>query len=155
MKGWFRRILLLCAPLVALFCLVGEGRSSESLWEEIYKSAWAGIYTSDQAARGQSLYRSNCASCHGAALDGSDDAPPLTGRDFTYDWDCANIADLFEKIQYTMPANRPGRLGEEQVAAILSYILNVNGFPAGGKALPPDVDGLRGLMFFAQNPNRQ
>jgi S-disulfanyl-L-cysteine oxidoreductase SoxD len=145
----------LCAAALVLLGLAGEGRSSESVWDEIYKSAWSGIYTNDQAARGQSSYRSYCASCHGASLEGSGDAPPLAGPDFVDDWDCGNIADLFEKIEYTMPANRPGRLGEGQIAEILSYILKVNRFPAGKNALPPDVDGLRGLLFFAQNPNRQ
>src|SRR5579862_6173414 len=74
-----------------------------SIWAEIYKSAWAGIYNKGQAARGEAAYREHCAFCHGASLEGTDDAPPLAGRDFRQDWDGANIADLFEKIQFTMP----------------------------------------------------
>jgi mono/diheme cytochrome c family protein len=146
---------LLCATTIALFCVSAEGTSNQSPWDEIYKSNWAGIYTTDQAARGQSAYRARCASCHGTTLEGSDDAPPLAGPDFAEDWNCANIADLFEKIQYTMAANRPDRLEQEQVAEILSYILKVNLFPAGDRMLPANVDDLRGLLFFARNPNRQ
>jgi S-disulfanyl-L-cysteine oxidoreductase SoxD len=139
---------------VALLGLADAGRSGESLWDDLYKSAWAGIYTADQAAQGESSYKARCASCHGASLEGSEDAPPLSGRDFAEDWDWGNMADLFEKIEYTMPANRPGALREQQIAQILSYILKVNHFPAGGRALPPNADDLRGILFLAENPRR-
>lgn len=155
LKRRLRGAGLLCLTALVLFCLASEGSSNESLWNEIYKSNWAGIYTDEQAARGQSSYLSHCAACHGATLEGSDDAPPLSGADFAEDWNCANIADLFEKIQYTMPADRPGRLNEQQVADVLSYILKVNLFPAANRALPRNADELRGLVFFAENPNRQ
>lgn len=154
-KRWFRHNGLPCAALLAVFCLAGEGRSNESLWSEIYESVWSGIYTENQATQGESSYQSHCASCHGASLEGTYDAPPLRGRDFAEDWNCANIADLFEKIQFTMPANRPGLLSDQQVAEILSYILKVNRFPSGKNALSQNVDQLRGLLFFAQNPNLQ
>ncbi len=134
--------------------LMSEGLGAGSLWAEIYKSAWAGIFTDDQAARGAVAYRERCASCHGAALEGSDWAPSLAGRDFRDDWDEGNIADLFEKIQYTMPANRPGRMSETQSAEILAYILKVNGFPAGSSALPASADDLRGVRFLATDPSR-
>jgi S-disulfanyl-L-cysteine oxidoreductase SoxD len=145
--------LLSVAPLVPFF-LAALGRSTESLsvWDEIYKSAWAGIYTDNQAIRGENFYKTRCATCHGVSLEGSEDAPPLAGPGFVLDWNCANIADLFEKIQYTMPANRPGGLNDQQVAEVLSYILKVNRFPAGASALSENVDDLRGLMFLAVDP---
>jgi S-disulfanyl-L-cysteine oxidoreductase SoxD len=142
------------AVSVALFSLTREARSGESLWDDLYKSAWVGIYTADQASQGESFYRERCASCHGPSLEGSEEAPPLSGRDFTEDWDWGNMADLFEKIQYTMPANRPGVLNEAQTAQVLSYILKVNRFPAGKSVLPPDPDELRGILFLAVNPRR-
>lgn len=154
MSGRLRSIGVLCVASVVLLCLAGQERRAESLWAEIYLSAWKGIYTNDQAGRGESAYRAGCASCHGARLEGSDEAPALTGRDFTDDWNCANIADLFEKIQFTMPANRPGRLSDEQIADILAYILKANRFPAGTSALAASADQLRGLLFFANNPNQ-
>ena len=152
MDSRFRGIGLLWLAVLLLFRLASHGLAAGTIWDDIYKSTWAGIYTIDQAARGESSYRAQCASCHGVSLEGSDDAPPLTGRDFTDDWNCSNIADLFEKIQYTMPANRPGQLTEPQIAEILSYILKVNRFPSGRSALPPSADELRGVLFFAANP---
>jgi S-disulfanyl-L-cysteine oxidoreductase SoxD len=139
---------------VALLGFVRLAKSGESLWDDLYQSAWAGIYTADQAVQGESFYKARCASCHGASLEGSEAAPPLAGRDFTVDWDWGNMADLFEKVQYTMPANRPGGLSENQVAEVLSYILKVNRFPAGKRVLPPDPDELRGILFLAVNPRR-
>ncbi|MBV8729913.1 MAG: cytochrome c, partial [Acidobacteriia bacterium] len=106
MRRRLRFVGLLGGALLALLRLAGQPRSFESLWAEIYKSAWAGIYTNDQAARGESFYNARCASCHGTSLEGSGEGPPLTGRDFAEDWNCANIADLFEKIQFTMPTDR-------------------------------------------------
>lgn len=134
--------------------LLGLARAGESLWADLYKSAWAGIYTTDQATEGELFYRARCASCHGESLEGSADAPPLSGHDFRGDWDWGNMADLFEKIQYTMPANRPGVLTDGQVAEVLSYILKVNRFPAGSSSLSPDADELRGILFLAENPRR-
>jgi S-disulfanyl-L-cysteine oxidoreductase SoxD len=139
---------------VALLGLARVGKSGESVWDDLYRSAWAGIYTPGQAAQGETFYRARCSSCHGASLEGSEYAPPLRGRDFALDWDWGNMADLFEKIQYTMPANRPGALSENQVAEVLSYILQANRFPAGGSALPQDPDELRGVLFLADKPRR-
>jgi mono/diheme cytochrome c family protein len=150
----FRWIGLLGLATLVLLRLDGEGRPAESLWAEIYKSAWAGILTNDQAARGELAFRERCASCHGASLEGSEAAPPLAGRDFMDDWNGTNIADLFEKIQYSMPPSRPGRLGEKQIADILSYVLKFNRFPPGSNALSGSADDLRGVRFLAEDPNK-
>ena len=137
-----------------LFRAAGAESVANSVWAEIYKSAWAGVYTNDQAARGESAYREGCASCHGASLEGSEAAPALVGRDFRDDFDEMNIADLFEKIKFTMPVNRPSRLSEQQSADLVSYILKCNGFPAGRTGLPATADDLRGVRFLAENPAR-
>jgi S-disulfanyl-L-cysteine oxidoreductase SoxD len=152
MSWRLRSIAVLCAASLGFLVLADEKTSTEAFWKEIYTSAWEGIYTADQAVQGESEYRARCASCHGASLEGSEDAPPLIGRNFALDWNCSNIADLFEKIQFTMPANRPGRLSQQQVADILAYILKSNRFPAGTSALPTDADGLRGIRFLAVDP---
>ena len=36
-------------------------------------SVWDGVYTEEQAGRGQALYAKECASCHGASLSGGED----------------------------------------------------------------------------------
>jgi S-disulfanyl-L-cysteine oxidoreductase SoxD len=155
MRWRLRSVGILSCASIALLRLAGQPRSFESLWAEIYKSAWAGIYTNDHAARGEAFYNARCASCHGTSLEGSEDGPPLAGRDFADEWNCANIADLFEKIQFTMmPTDRPRRLSQEQIADVLAYILRANRFPPGASALPASADELRGIRFLARNPGQ-
>ena len=92
-------------------------------------SVWDGIYTDGQAARGEATYREACLSCHGEKLEGRGQTPPLAGSDFTSNWDGMSVGDLFEKMQVSMPADRPGQLARDKTAGILAYILKVNKFP--------------------------
>jgi mono/diheme cytochrome c family protein len=106
-----------------------------------------GIYSVEQARRGESLYREQCASCHGEKLEGRGQAPPLTGDEFVMDWNGMTIGDLFEKMQTSMPADQPGHLSREQNAMLLAYILSSNKFPSGGADLPTDAERLRLIRF--------
>jgi mono/diheme cytochrome c family protein len=115
-------------------------------------SVWDGVYTSDQASRGKSLYGKQCASCHGDALDGSGTAPPLSGKDFTGNWNGQTMDDLFEKIQTSMPADQPGKLSRQENAAILAFLLTSNRFPAGPKELSDDAAVLQKIRFEAAQP---
>jgi mono/diheme cytochrome c family protein len=49
-------------------------------------SVWEGVYSDDQAKRGEALYRQKCASCHGDKLTGGESAPPLAGGQFLSNW---------------------------------------------------------------------
>jgi mono/diheme cytochrome c family protein len=115
-------------------------------------SVWDGIYSSDQAQRGAAGYRTACASCHGDNLEGTGQNPPLSGRDFTSNWNGMSVGDLFEKIQVSMPADRPGKLSRIQNAEILAYILKVNAFPAGDRDLTTDAEALKSIQFQADKP---
>lgn len=123
-----------------------------SLFAASMASVWDGVYAPAQADRGKSLYAAQCASCHGAALDGSGQAPPLTGADFKSNWNGQSAADLFEKIQATMPADQPGKLSRPQTADILAFILTSNGFPPGDQDLPSDAAALAKIRFDAAKP---
>ena len=107
--------------------------------------------SSRRAAR--QLYAKECASCHGAQLDGSGQAPPLAGADFKGDWNGQTADDVFEKMQTSMPADRPGQLTREQNADILAFLLSANGFPAGPKELPTDAAVCRRFDSKLLNPN--
>jgi S-disulfanyl-L-cysteine oxidoreductase SoxD len=115
-------------------------------------SVWDGVYTQEQASRGKVVYQKECASCHGTALDGSGQAPPLSGADFKSNWNGQTADDLMEKMQTQMPADQPGRLTREQNADILAFLLMANGFPAGSKELPSDAASLRKIRFEATKP---
>src|SRR5579872_575413 len=105
-------------------------------------SVWDGIYTNDQAAKGAALYTSNCASCHGAKMQGKGQTPALEGMDFLSNWTGMTMGDLFDKIQTSMPADKPGQVSKPDNAAILAYILKSNKFPAGEHELGIDSEAL-------------
>jgi S-disulfanyl-L-cysteine oxidoreductase SoxD len=104
--------------------------------------------------RGEAAYRKNCTSCHGEKLKGMDENPPLSGGDFTSNWNGMSVGDLFEKIQVSMPADRPGKLSKDDNAEILAYVLKFNKFPAGAKELPASADALSGIRFEAEKTGK-
>lgn len=107
--------------------------------------AAAGIYTADQAHRGEALYKAQCTSCHGDALDGTGPYPPLTGNDFLSKYEGQPALNVYDMIQKLMPATAPGSLTRPQAADLLAYILSYNKFPAGKTELPSDEDSLKKL----------
>src|SRR5215467_1034807 len=100
------------------------------------KSQWDGVYTDDQAKRGEGLYSQYCASCHGPDLAGGEMAPGLTGGEFSSNWNDLSLGDLFERIRVSMPQNSPGSLSRQQNADILAFMLSKANVPAGSSELP-------------------
>ena len=99
----------------------------------------AGVYTADQANAGRATFQSTCAACHQPDLRGSMDAPPLAGNNFLNAWSTRTTADLFSRIRYTMPANNPGSLSDQDAVNLTAFILQSNGAPAGTTPLTPTV----------------
>ena len=46
-----------------------------------------------------------------------------------------------------MPNNAPGSLGKAQYADVLTYILKVNNYPAGGTELVPNATAMKGVTL--------
>src|ERR1700735_596876 len=107
--------------LAALAVLAARPQATHSVWD--------GVYTAGQAKRGADVYTKACASCHGNQLEGAGQAPPLSGADFTGKWDKQVADDLFETVQASMPADKPGSLTRAQNADVLAYIFQMNQFP--------------------------
>jgi mono/diheme cytochrome c family protein len=116
------------------------------------RSVWDGVYTSDQAKRGATLYAANCASCHGTELNGGESAPALTGGDFLSNWNGLTLGDLFDRIRVSMPADRPGRLSREQDADVIAYMLSVGQFPSGKTELEHQTEPLKQIRLDAAKP---
>jgi mono/diheme cytochrome c family protein len=122
-------------------CWIAAGQSKAS------KSVRDGVYSSEQVARGEAAYREHCASCHGPELAGKGQNPPLAGSAFLMNWEGRDLGELFEKMQDTMPADRPGELAKAVNASILAYVLKMNHFPPGTAELPANADALKGITF--------
>jgi mono/diheme cytochrome c family protein len=98
------------------------------------KSVKAGVYTAAQADRGQSLFRSKCASCH---------APNRFTDDLFYTSFAGKpLWEMFDVISDSMPEDNPGSLKKEEYADVIAYLLKLNNFPTGETDLPTDKEAL-------------
>src|SRR6185436_7749344 len=97
-----------------------------------------GVYSAAQAARGQQLYKAQCAACHGNTLEGTS-GPPLVGDGFLSNWSAQPLTNLAAKIQKTMPFNLPGSLSKNQSADLVAYVLQAGKYPAGQAELSDAV----------------
>ena len=116
------------------------------------RSVWDGVYTEEQAKRGEAQYEKQCSACHGDKLAGRESAPPLTGGAFLSNWNGLSLGDLFERIRRTMPQTSPGKLTRQQNADILAYVLSFNKFPAGKAELYRQAEMLREIRFMSEKP---
>ena len=106
------------------------------------RNVWSGVFTSDQAAQGKTVFEAKCVTCHGAEMTGGEMAPALAGQMFVSNWSGQSLGDLFTRIHTTMPANDPGSLNNAEVAQVVAYILSFNQVPAGATPLPSDEAAL-------------
>jgi mono/diheme cytochrome c family protein len=118
------------------------------------RSVWDGVYTADQAKRGQTQYRQHCASCHGASLTGGEMSPALAGGEFLANWNGLTAGDLFERIRKTMPQNKPGKLTRGANAEILAYLLAFNKFPESQTELSSNTEFLKQIRIEAIKPEK-
>ncbi len=127
--------------LSILCCLVSCSFAAAS------RSVWDGVYTREQATRGQTAYREECMKCHGENLGGGEAGPPLAGDEFLQKWNGKTAGDLFAAIRKTMPSDDPGNLSSRQYSDIVAYILGVNEFPAGQKELDREIAALNEIRI--------
>ena len=115
-----------------------------------------GVFTAEQARRGQLAYTGPCDRCHGYKLDGAPDdpdmlpAPPVAGPKFLREWNGRPLAALFEYVRTTMPSNNPGYLSDAEVADVVAYMLSVSGLPPGRDELPTDRAALAAVVIVPQ-----
>ena len=117
-------------------------------------SVWDGVYTLEQAEKGQMDYSRQCARCHGDMLEGDDEAPPLADASFLSNWDGLTVGDLFERIRTSMPYNNPEGVNREAKVRIVAYILTSNGFPAGDMELSIRTELLKLIRIDAAQPGK-
>ncbi len=110
-----------------------------------------GVYTVAQAGEGKALYDGACAMCHGPALHGGFEVPPLTGK-FVVNWSNGSVGTLHAYVQSAMPMFAPGSLSAEDNAKIVAYMLQANGYPAGSTPLPSDSAALAKITFVPLTP---
>ncbi len=107
------------------------------------KTVWDGVFTDEQAKRGEVAYKDACSSCHGGDLAGDGFAPALSGGDFAGNWNELTLGDLYERIRISMPPTGPNTVTNAQKADILAHMMNFNKYPAGQVELEPKTEALK------------
>jgi cytochrome c len=119
---------------------------------------WDGVYTAEQARRGQEIFNSECSYCHRDDLTGGffdngiGRAPALAGpgafgSSLTDRWKELAVGDMLADIASTMPQQKPASLTLQAYVDVVSYLFSKNGLPAGGTELPTDIDVLGTLLI--------
>jgi alcohol dehydrogenase (cytochrome c) len=142
MIGPGRSPATLAAMLVALACTRYDAERGRA------GPASSGSYTAAQAVRGRDLYGTQCASCHGARLQGGG-APALAGAAFMRSWGAYSLTadELFFITRTTMPRGSTARLSRTDYLDVLAYVLQQNGYPPGSTDLTDDPRVLRGIKL--------
>jgi S-disulfanyl-L-cysteine oxidoreductase SoxD len=110
-------------------------------------SVLEGVYTEEQAKRGEAVSAKLCASCHGPDLSGGEAGPALVGLEFIGNWTNLTVADFFDRVHSTMPADAPGTMTPQQTSDVSAYVLKLNKYPAGKVELPSDLGALKGIKI--------
>jgi hypothetical protein len=126
------------AALVFLALAAPSAVNAQGVETRALRSVRDSVYTADQATEGQALFTQFCLRCHAA--------PDFASPRFHEKWDTRTLDDLYALVSRNMPFDQPGSLRPQQTVELLSFILSVNGYPAGGKELrwdPVELSGIR------------
>lgn len=75
--------------------------------------------------RGREIFKTSCAACHGAALQGAA-GPPLVGGSFRSKWSRQAPAALGAYVRKMMPLGAPGSLSDVAYTDVVAFILQQN-----------------------------
>jgi S-disulfanyl-L-cysteine oxidoreductase SoxD len=139
---WTRRIVVAASLWALLAGRAATAGSAQTAAPRAGSTVWSGVYSAEQAKRGEASANRSCAKCHNADLTGGQDGPSLVGRETLDAWSALTLGDLFDRIKTTMPADAPQTLSAQETADILAYLLSLNRCPPGEKDLPSDAAAL-------------
>lgn len=103
------------------------------------RTTHSGVYSREQAARGQQVFLTLCKNCHTPESHTSDA--------FVAKWNGKSLSELFQYIRDQMPKNEPGSLSAEEYADVLAYVLRLNRIPAGDADLPADANETKSIRI--------
>jgi cytochrome c len=142
--------------IVALACLVAAPAvTNQGAVAQTRVSVWSGVYTAEQAKRGEEFYSGACKHCHGVRLNGAaaPDQPPspaIARVAFLRKWAGKPVAELFTYVHANMPPDAPGTLTPQQAIDVIAHMFAVSTIPAGDKELPADAKALETIVIEAE-----
>jgi len=116
--------------------------------QQAKRTTSSGVFTAEQAKKGETAYQASCAGCHGTDLRSTDsEAPDLTEGIFQFGWSGKSVAETFEQIRRTMPVDNPRSLDDQTYLDILAFIFQFNGVPSGNQKLEPNLAALQQIVI--------
>ncbi len=118
--------ILIVISVIAIALVAATGRTAPA----------EKLTASTQIEQGKKLYTDKCSKCHGAAGQGTKDAPPVVGKEAfpldprlgsKRDVKFKTAADVFAWTSKHMPAKAPGTLKTDEYLAIFAFDLTANG----------------------------
>lgn len=131
-----RTHVTMAAAAIALMLAATPGVAQQDAEE---RSVLEGVYTAEQASRGEDIYNQECALCHGPN--------EFANPGFIRSWNNRTVDNLFTLISSTMPQDGPGRLADDEYIAVISYFFKINGIPDGEEELPTDDEALQRIRI--------
>jgi mono/diheme cytochrome c family protein len=132
-------------PLVtACMFLTVEEAAAQTSTKQAPRTTKSGVYSKEQADRGQDVYLGMCKNCHTPEFH--------TAPAFTTKWNGKPLSVLYEYIRDQMPKNEPGSLSEQEYVDVLAYVLKLNHMPSGRTDLPSDPKKLAAIRFDMKSP---
>ncbi len=144
----------------------GGQLSEMEIWDALYYARTFAT-SADQIAEGQTLFGANCASCHGAAGDGSGltGAADFTDREFVVN---RSSAEFFQSISGGVEGTAMSAWGDtftdDQIWALVNYVwtfayeypqgtkVETTAEPSAEPALPQEPDPAVGAQLWAEKP---
>ena len=102
------------------------------------QSTLDGVYTVEQARRGEQVAKDVCSSCH---------LEDWFTETLMQSWAGAPVSMLYELMATTMPPDSPGGLTAQQYADVLAYIFELNELPAGQEELSANREALMAILI--------
>ena len=92
-----------------------------------------------QVQHGKKIYADACAKCHGDQLEGNT-APALSGESFAPEGKShITIGGIYQYMSSNMPADRPGKMTEQEYSDLMAFLLYSNGYDASKTKLTADA----------------
>ena len=137
MTGWLRLRSTRWFVVMVTVCVGASGWRISAAFAAQASSASTtrdGVYSAEQAERGQMVFDGKCRDCHTAAMWGSD-------------WDTKSVGDVVDYISQDMPEPAPGTLSPAQTRDVVAFILKSNALPSGGAELPQELEAMKRIRM--------
>ena len=131
-RRWSLRGSIAVAALAMASCgtaLAAQDEEAQEAEEGAAVTTTQGVFSEDQATRGEDVFYNICAECH---------FEEDFGGPFIQSWVGASVKDLVDEIAATMPEDNPGGIPTEQYLDVVTYMFKLNGMPTGDDELATD-----------------